>query len=197
MNLTSLFMHHLPFIQTIENIFKPDQTVMDELVSHLELRIYRKGDYLLKADETCRYFYFIEKGLVKLFFDNGDKDFIMTFFSENSFFTELSGFLTGNPSKYMIVALEPTQVLRIHKDVVVRLCKNNHSAETLFSKLYSKAPVNMMGRISEMLEDDGKKRYINFLKQRPDLIQRISLGDLADYIGITQVSLSRIRARKL
>lgn len=55
----------------------------------------------------------------------------------------------------------------------------------------------MMGRISEMLEDDGKKRYYNFLKQRPDLIQRISLGDLADYIGITQVSLSRIRAQKL
>ncbi|MEF9476504.1 hypothetical protein OWR28_00925 [Chryseobacterium sp. 1B4] len=54
----------------------------------------------------------------------------------------------------------------------------------------------MMGRISEMLEDDGKKRYHNFLKQRPDLIRRISLGDLADYIGITQVSLSRIRAQK-
>ncbi|MFN1216375.1 Crp/Fnr family transcriptional regulator [Chryseobacterium kwangjuense] len=169
---------------------------MDCLVSNLELKTYRKGDFLLKGDETCRYFYFLKKGLVKLFFDNGDKDFIMTFFSENSFFTELNGFLTGNPSKYMIVALEPCEVFRIHKEVIGNLCKKYHSAETLFSKLYQKAPVNMMGRISEMLEDEGKKRYNNFLKQRPDLIQRISLGDLADYIGITQVSLSRIRAQK-
>lgn len=189
-------MNPIHFIQTIESISKPEPAVMDALVSNLELKTYRKGDFLLKGDETCRYFYFLEKGLVKLFFDNGDKDFIMTFFSENSFFTELNGFLTGNPSKYMIVALEPCEVFRIHKDIIGNLCKKYHSAETLFSKLYQKAPVNMMGRISEMLEDDGKKRYHNFLKQRPDLIQRISLGDLADYIGITQVSLSRIRAQK-
>ena len=173
-------MSHTHFIQTIEKILKPEQPVMDELVSHLEFKTYRKGDFLLKADETCKYFYFIEKGLVKLFFDNGDKDFIMTFFAENAFFAELSGFLTGTPSKYMIVALEQTEVLRIHRDVIMHLCKKYHSAETLFSKLYSKAPVNMMGRISEMLEDDGKKRYYNFLEQRPDLIQRISLGDLAE-----------------
>ncbi|UWX60822.1 Crp/Fnr family transcriptional regulator [Chryseobacterium oranimense] len=189
-------MNPTSFIRTIESISKPEQPVMDVLVSNLELKTYRKGDFLLKGDETCRYFYFLEKGLVKLFFDNGDKDFIMTFFSENSFFTELSGFLTGNPSKYMIVALETCEVLRIHKNIIEDVCKKYHSAETLFSKLYRKAPVNMMGRISEMLEDEGKKRYNNFLKERPDLIQRISLGDLADYIGITQVSLSRIRAQK-
>lgn len=112
-------------------------------------------------------------------------------------FAELSGFLTDKPSKYMIVALEQTDVLRIHRDIIMELCRKYHTAETLFSKLYSKAPVNMMGRISEMLEDDGKKRYSNFMKQNPGLIQRISLGDLADYIGITQVSLSRIRAQKL
>lgn len=189
-------MNSTRFIQTIENIIKPDPSVMETLVSGLELKTYRKGDFLLKGDETCKHFYFLDKGLVKLFFDNGDKDFIMTFFAENSFFTELNGFLTGHPSKYMIVALESCDVFRIHKDTIEGLCKKHHTAETLFSKLYSKAPVNMMGRISEMLEDDGKKRYNNFLKQRSDLIQRISLGDMADYIGITQVSLSRIRAQK-
>ncbi|WP_261511173.1 Crp/Fnr family transcriptional regulator [Chryseobacterium paludis] len=189
-------MSYTNFIQTIEKISNPERAVIDELISNLELKNYRKGDFLLKSDETCKHFYFLEKGLVKLFFDNGDKDFIMTFFSENSFFTELSGFLTGKPSKYMFVALEPVEVYSIRKNVVDDLCKKYHSAETLFSKLYSMAPVNMMGRISEMLEDDGKKRYHNFLKQKPELIQRISLGDLADYIGITQVSLSRIRAQK-
>lgn len=189
-------MSYTNFIETIQQISSPKQVVIDELISNLELKNYRKGDFLLKSDETCKHFYFLEKGLVKLFFDNGDKDFIMTFFAENSFFTELSGFLTGKPSKYMFVALEPTEVYSIHKNIITDLCKKHHSAETLFSKLYSKAPVNMMGRISEMLEDDGKKRYNNFLKQRSALIQRISLGDLADYIGITQVSLSRIRAQK-
>jgi hypothetical protein len=54
----------------------------------------------------------------------------------------------------------------------------------------------MMNRVKEMLEEDGLKRYDNFLKTNNYLMQRISLGDLANYLGITQVSLSRIRAKR-
>jgi hypothetical protein len=53
-----------------------------------------------------------------------------------------------------------------------------------------------MERISEMLEENAKERYNNFVNDYPTLLQRISLGELANYIGITQVSLSRIRAGK-
>ncbi|MBL3547397.1 hypothetical protein [Chryseobacterium sp. KMC2] len=51
-------MPHTQFIQTIEKILKPEEEVMNGLVSGLESKTYRKGDFLLKADETCRYFYF-------------------------------------------------------------------------------------------------------------------------------------------
>jgi hypothetical protein len=54
----------------------------------------------------------------------------------------------------------------------------------------------MMVRISEMLEDDGKKRYHNFLKQRPDLIQRISLEIWQIISVLPRFLLSRIRAQK-
>jgi hypothetical protein len=53
----------------------------------------------------------------------------------------------------------------------------------------------MMKRISEMLEENATERYLHFVKENPDTLQRISLGDLASYLGITQVSLSRIRAK--
>ena len=68
--------------------------------------------------------------------------------------------------------------------------------ETAFRKLLSIATINMMKRISEMLEENATKRYNHFLKDNSQLLQRISLGDLANYLGITQVSLSRIRANK-
>jgi len=47
-----------------------------------------------------------------------------------------------------------------------------------------------------MLEENATTRYNNFLKENNSLLQRISLGDLANYLGITQVSLSRIRASR-
>lgn len=161
----------------------------------LQTKSFRKGDFLLKADETCRYFYFITSGLIKLFFDNGDRNFIMAFFEERCFFTELSSFNTERPSKYMLMASEPVEVMCLPKSVIKTLCDKYHSADTLFRILNETATVRMMARISEMLEDDGKKRYENFLRNNAPLLQRISLGDLADYLGITQVSLSRIRAQ--
>ena len=111
-------------------------------------------------------------------------------------FTELSSYLTDRPSKYMLLVLETTTVHYIQKDEIQKLCKKHHCIETLFSKLFSFASIGMMKRLSEMLEEQGKERYKNLINDNPSLFQRISLGDTANYLGITQVSLSRIRAGK-
>lgn len=120
----------------------------------------------------------------------------MTFFEENRMFTELSSYLIGKPSKYMVLALEETKVYRIGKKEIEALCKKYHCMETLFSKLLQFAILGMMKRISEILEENATESYNKFLEEHNGLLQRISLGDLANYLGITQVSLSRIRAAK-
>jgi CRP-like cAMP-binding protein len=184
------------FTHTILQFCLLDRESLEELEQALKPKSFKKGDFLLRADEACNCFYFLDKGLVKLIFDTGAKSFIMTFFKENNFFTELSSFNTGKPSKYMLTAIESVELRYIDRNTIDNLCKKHHCIETLFKKLNANATVGMMSRISEMLEDDGKRRYENFLSHSGDLVQRISLGDLSDYIGITQVSLSRIRAQK-
>ena len=84
----------------------------------------------------------------------------------------------------------------LSKKEMEKLCLKHHSIETFFRKLVSMAVVNMMKRISEMLEENASTRYAHFIKDNGHLLQRISLGDLASYLGITQVSLSRIRSQK-
>ncbi len=96
----------------------------------------------------------------------------------------------------MIMALEPTTVTYVSHDDMEMLSKKHHSVETFLRKLMAVASVNMMKRISEMLEENPAERYNNFINENNSLLQRISLGDLAGYLGITQVSLSRIRARQ-
>jgi CRP/FNR family transcriptional regulator, anaerobic regulatory protein len=76
------------------------------------------------------------------------------------------------------------------------LCKNYHCMETFFRKLLSVATVKMVKRISEMLEQDATEQYNKFVEENNSILQRINLGDLAGYLGITQQSLSRIRAAK-
>jgi len=182
------------FIQFCNRISQLDTDASDDLSKIFKVRIFRKGDYLLRADDICKHIYFIEEGLTKLFFNKGDKEFILTFFRENMIFTELNGYLTGGHSKYMVLALETTTVQFARQEDIEKLCKSHHCIETLFRRQFSMAALNIMKRITEMLEENATTRYNNFLKDNNSLLQRISLGDLANYLGITQVSLSRIRA---
>ncbi|MXN90918.1 cyclic nucleotide-binding domain-containing protein [Flavobacterium sp. Sd200] len=174
------------FIKLIKTIYNVEDQALQQMADMLKTRNFRKGDFLVRADEVSKNYYFLSSGLVKLFFDNGDKNFIMTFFKEHSFFTELSSFNSGEPSKYMLSAIEPVELLYISKFEITKLCQQYHSIDTLFRKLNETASARMMIRISEFLECDAKNRYSNFLQHSPDLLQRISLGDLADYLGITQ-----------
>lgn len=173
-----------------------DDAASEDFLKAFEVKTFQKGTFILKANQVCKYYYFIKSGLAKSHFYKDDKEFIMTFFREHMMFTEISSYLTDRPSKYMIMALENTAVYSIDKRQVAELCKKYHCIETLFSKLFSFATLGMMKRISEMLEEDATKRYKNFINDNGILLQRISLGDLSSYLGITQVSLSRIRAKK-
>lgn len=184
-------------VASIFNQFSPlDESATLDLLNKLKSQSISKGDFLLKEGNVCRYLFYIEHGLTKTCFTKDYKEFIMRFFPENSIFTVLDSFITQTSSTYSIVALEKTSVSYISHSDVTGLCRTHHCFETFFRKLVSLASINMMKRISEMLEENGTERYKHFVEENNQLLQRVSLGDLASYLGITQVSLSRIRAKK-
>lgn len=154
------------------------------------------GVELSNQNTHCRHLYFIKKGIVKFCFDSDGKEFIMRFFAEGILFTDLESWNKRQRSDYRIVALEPTEFFTIPLFEFEELCQQHHPLERFYRKIMTRASLNMMERIKEILEEDATKRYSNFVEQHPTLLRRISLGDLSKYLGITQVSLSRIRARK-
>ena len=184
------------FITACNRLSPLDQVAADELLDKLKTRALKKDQLLLNRGSVCNHLFFIDMGLSKTYFNNGDKEFIMRFFCEKEMFTVLDSFITQQPSTYYIKALEATEVIYIEQKELEELCRKHHSIETFFRKLVSIAVVNMMKRISEMLEENASARYDHFIKDNGSLLQRISLGDLASYLGITQVSLSRIRSQK-
>jgi CRP-like cAMP-binding protein len=173
-----------------------DEATAEELLQNVKTKTFQKGDYLLMSGKVCKHLFFINEGLTKIFFIKNDKEFIMRFFSENILFTVFESYLTQTPSNYNIMALETTTVTLISQEEMEKLCKKHHCMETFFRKLVSIVSIKMTKRISEMLEENAAERYNQFVKENNSIVQRISLGDLAKYLGITQQSLSRIRAQK-
>lgn len=156
----------------------------------------QKNEVILDSGRICSDLYFIESGLVKLFADAPDKPFIMRFACEQEFITVIDSFITQQPSRYQLVALEPAQLGVISKAAVNRLSAAHHCLEHFFRNLTGLAAIHMMQRIHELLEDDASVRYRHFVGQHPALLQRVKLGELAAYLGITQTTLSRIRATR-
>ena len=184
------------FVQFCNQLSPLTEEATTDLMQILKTNTVQKGDYLLRSWQVCKYLYYIDQGLTKTFFYKDEKEFIMRFFPESLMFTVLDSYLTQTPTHFMIMALEPTAITYVSHDNMEALCKKHHCIEHFMRKLVSIATLNMMSRISEMLEENATERYNNFLSKNNTLLQRISLGDLASYIGITQVSLSRIRTRR-
>lgn len=186
----------IEFINYCNDLSKLDAEATAALIPCLKKKTVSKGEDVVSPGQVCRNLYFIDSGLVKICFDHDGKEFIMRFFPENTMMTILDSFLTQSPSTYRMVALETSSFTLLPKDDLDRTMSKHHSVETFFRKLVSLASLNMMGRISEMLEENAEEGYHNFVNSNGAIFQRISLGDLASYLGITQVTLSRIRAKK-
>lgn len=177
--------------------FSPlDKEAADELFREIKTKSFKKGEAIVKKGEICKHLFFLDEGLAKICFVKDDKEFVMRFFSEQRLFTVFDSYLTQTPSEFLLVALEPTTLTMISHEKMEALCKKYHCMETFLRKLISITPVRMMKRISEMLEENAASRYNIFVKEYSAILQRISLRDIANYLGITQQSLSRIRTKK-
>jgi CRP-like cAMP-binding protein len=184
-------------IKSLHKLSPLDDKASMDFKNALCIKVFTKGSFIIKEEMICRHFYFIQQGLIKLYSFKQDKEFIQKFFVEDMVYTEPNSYLNQRPTLYMAIALEDTVTYTISKNDIDNLCLKHHSIERLFSKIYQQAMLEMMDRISEMMEEDASARYHKFTRERHYLLQRITLGDLAGYIGITQGSLSRIRAQKL
>lgn len=184
------------FVNQINQYTQLSKNAESDFLSKLKSISYKKGELITKEGQICRHLYFINVGLVKQYYYHNDRLFVLRFFSENNIFTSLDSFLKQSPADFMTVALEDTSITYIDYEDVQELAKNHHCFETFLRKLFSNAAFTLLNRIKEMFNNDALGLYESFTKNNSHLLQRVSLGDIASYIGISQVTLSRIRAKK-
>ena len=184
------------FLNQINQYTQLSKEAESDFLSKLKSKSYKKGELITKEGQVCKQLFFINFGLVKQYYYHDDRLFVLRFFSENNIFTTLDSFLKQTAADFMTIALEDTNVTYVDYEDVLELAKNHHSFETFLRKLFSFAALTLLNRIKEMFNNDALGLYENFTKNNSHLLQRISLGDIASYIGISQVTLSRIRAKK-
>jgi CRP-like cAMP-binding protein len=100
---------------------------------------------------------------------------------------------TGNPSKKSIQILENAEIVAINAPKLFGLYNEHPCIERLFRLIFESAYVDTVNRIESIQFHSAEERYLALI-QEPNILQRVPLKLIASYLGITQVSLSRIRA---
>ncbi|MES2112595.1 MAG: Crp/Fnr family transcriptional regulator [Bacteroidota bacterium] len=155
----------------------------------------KKGEYLLKSGDVCRYVFFIETGLVRYYINNDGVEQTNYFNKENEFVCDYMSFLPQIPSYVNIQALEDTTIWVISYVGMQQFYKEVTAGERFGRLAIEQVFVSVISQIGSLYTDLPETRYTKFLSDYADVAQRIPQYYIASYVGIKPQSLSRIRKR--
>ena len=151
---------------------------------------------VLDANRVCTESYFINKGILRTYFIKDGKEISEYFCGLNEWTNSPKSFMQRKKDIYYIDAIENTEAYVIHVNDLVYLFDNFPEMERYARLSMGSVFGHLMERIVSMRFTSAKERYHHFQETYSSIYHRIPLGMVASYLGITQETLSRIRAKK-
>ncbi len=186
------------FVSELKNILN-DKEIIDEseIKKVFKIERYDKGKFFVMEGNVPEKMGFITKGLMKYYYIDFDgNEWIKHFAAEKNIVASYSSFLNQIPSPYSIEVMEDTSILSINFHSYINKINNSMKWCTIARKYTERIYFEKEKREASFLKEDGSERYSIFLKEYKHLIDRISMKDIASFLGLTHVSLSRIRNKK-
>jgi CRP-like cAMP-binding protein len=183
-------------IFTFKNRFPNLGPFWDKYTAMQERRVFPAKTVLLKQGKVAQNYYFVEKGCLRVWFDNNGKDTTFQFFFEHEGVTSLESFQKNIPSIFTIETIETTVVQVLSRAVFFQML-NELGQDSEFLKALLEISFerqrHYMNEFLSRLRDTPQQRYIALLKERPHIVKRVPQHYIASYLGITGVHLSRIK----
>lgn len=187
--MTEFFNHFAQYIRLSDQL-------KEELAKRIKFKTFSKGEILHSADRICTKSYFIQKGLLRLYFLKDGKEISEYFSCEGDWTNSPRSFIQRKHDIYYIDAIEQTEVYILEVKDLMFLFDNFPEMER-YSRLSMGSTFGyLIERITSMRFTSAKEKYQHFCEVYQGIYHRIPLGMVASYLGITQETLSRIRAEK-
>ena len=187
--MTSLF----AFFKKYNSLSKEAENAIAEISKVITVK---KNTDLQPIGHTCKTIYFINTGLARIYYFKDGVDITESFAFENNIIARVESLFTGKPSRKAIQILEDSEIVAINSALLFKLYDKFPEIERLFRLIFESAYVGTVERIEGIQFHTAEERYNALIKEAPDVLKRVPLKYIASYLGITQVSLSRIRGTK-
>lgn len=177
------------------SIIHLSESELNLIDAYFDVIVLKKKDYLLQDGKICNFVGFISDGTIRHFHikDGLEKTCDISF--ENSWVTDFHSFTQGKPCIMNLQAMTDTTVFKINKENLNTLYSECNKYET-FGRIMAEQVAQRATEIAMSLSSDKpEERFLNLLKKQPDLFQRVPQKYIANFIGVSPESLSRIQKR--
>lgn len=181
-------------IENIGKVVPIDSATESAIIEKIKTEKLSKGKILLKENNICNKMWFIESGTIRQYMITEGIDVTKWFYVDNQWATSHFSYFEQKPAY---------DFLEVYEDSIVHSISFDDEKELLQYPQYQKyqiillrhylASLNYFMRNYKQMTADEKYKF--FLDQHPEVVQRVKLKELASLIGISQETLSRIRAR--
>jgi CRP/FNR family cyclic AMP-dependent transcriptional regulator len=167
------------------------------VLSFYKPKIIKRNEVILEKGRISQYLYFVVKGCLRIFLtDDEGQEATRFLIFEGRFGTAFPSFTLRQPSAASIQSIEPSELLMVSYTDHEMLMDTVPGWERMNRLGLQLDYIDAIVRIESLITMDAKERYDVLMKQNPKLIQRLPGKIVADYPGISQETLSRLKARK-
>lgn len=154
-----------------------------------------KGKLLLEKNGVADRLFFINKGCLRLYYSNDDYNIATRFMAfEHTFLTSIVSFISREPAKEYIQAVEVSELLVISHSDFFHLRKNIAGWDKMYIYILEYGLTVINSKLGNLLTQSATERYRSLLQNNPELIQRLSNANLAAYLNISPETLSRLKS---
>ncbi|MGL5889982.1 MAG: Crp/Fnr family transcriptional regulator [Bacteroidia bacterium] len=172
-----------------------EQEELDLLSNYFEHRVLKRKEMLLAEGEVCKFLAFIDSGTIRHFHTKNGNEKTCDISFAGGWVTDFQSFNTSAPGIMNLQTMELTTVSVISKKNLGELYSHCPKYET-FGRIMAEQVAQRATDIAMSLSSDKpEERFVNLLKTQPDIFLRVPQRYIANFLGISPESLSRIRAR--
>jgi CRP-like cAMP-binding protein len=181
------------YFNNFQKLSKEAENAIIEISNEIKIK---KNTIIQDIGQTCKTIYFIKTGVARIYYFKEDIEITESFAFENNILARVESLFRNKPSKKGIQLLEDSELIAINANLLFILYDKFPEIERLFRLIFESAYVDTVNRIENIQFHTAEERYKMLLNESSNVIKRVPLKHIASYLGITPVSLSRIRAIK-
>ena len=167
----------------------------DAIIKDIDIRSIKKGFTILKQGQIAKDNFFVIKGCVRQFYLHKGEERTRSFFMKENWILPALNLDSNNVSEYYLESIEDTILVVGNNKLGNSLINQFPKIQKLSQLILEKEIIRQQNELTNYINNTPEERYLDILKNKPELINKITQYQLASFIGVQPESLSRIRKR--